>query len=224
METTILGEGAVRAVGTLPPRTAPLWRWHPAIVAASILLLDFGILLIIRIVEHGAFFVPWDNRTFVIGDSIFLPLYAGFVAMVLRSSRSSYRGFYTKLWWHVLVVVTAMVFAVALDLVAVGAGHTSVFESWRPSKTYHLVVSAVMFYLLVSVLPAALHARRPLWAAALAMLSLGVYLAIATTQIQPMARESMVRMARFVEAYEMAAPTTEEVPPGWPSEPGRARG
>lgn len=215
--TTTTGVRAATAVRTLPPRTAPLWRWHPALVAASILTLDFGILLVIRIVEHGAFFVPWDNRTFVIGDSICLPLYAGFVAIVLRSSRSSYRGFYTRVGWHVAVVGAALIFAVGLDLIAVGAGKTSVFESWRPSKTYHLVVSAVMFYLLVSVLPAALHARRPLWAAALAMLSLGVYLAIATTQIQPMARESMVRMARFVEAYESTVPRTEEPPPGWPS-------
>jgi hypothetical protein len=208
----MIGSAVAYASAERGRRTAacwlPVWHWHPVAVGAFVLVADFGVLLAIRMWEHGSFYFPWYNKTFVIGDSICLPLYAVFTAAVLRAARGSSPAlrFYHRPSWHVVVIVAAVVFAVGLDLVAVGAGHTSVFAAWRPSKAYHLVVSGVMFYLLVSVLPAALHVRKPYWALGLALLSLGTYLAIATTQIEPMARTSLAQAHRIPERLPLIHP------------------
>lgn len=182
------GRGILRALA---------WAWtrNPFAIAVFVFAFDFGILLAIRNWERGSLFVPWDNRTFAIGDSIFLPAYAGFAAMSLRSDPPVSALFRSKRW-HLAVIAAGIALAVGLDLIAVGAGHTSVFAQFRPSKAYHTAIVPVLFYLLVSVLP--LHLTRRSKAGTLALLALSCYLAISLVEIHYMARTSVeVAVARI---------------------------
>lgn len=173
-------------------RPAAVWRWHPLAVAAFVFAIDFGVLLTLRVFEHGAFFLPWGNKTFLIGDSVFLPLYAGLTAAVVRRGIPD-GSLYHHRWWHLAVLGAGVGLALLMDLMTVAQGHTSIFVDFQLSKTYHTCVFGLLFYLLVSVLPLLRPYRS--WAAALACLALACYLAIALVEIEPMAQQSLATVA-----------------------------
>lgn len=175
-------------------RCLAVWHWHPLAVAAFVLVIDFGVLLALRIFERGAFYLPWGNKTFLIGDSVFLPLYAAFTAMVVRRGAAP-QNLYHRRWWHFAVLGAGIALALLMDLMTVTEGHVSIFARFQLSKTYHTLVFAILFYLLVSVLP--LHRPRRSWMAAAACVALAAYLSIAMFEIQPMARESVVTAMAF---------------------------
>ena len=178
-------------------RSLAVWHWHPLAVAAFVLVIDFGVLLALRIFERGAFYLPWGNKTFLIGDTVFLPLYAAFTAMVVRHGAPP-QNIYHRRWWHVAVLGTGIGLALLMDLMTVAEGHVSIFARFQLSKTYHACVFAILFYLLVSVLP--LHRPGRSWVAAAALLALAGYLSIALFEIQPMARESFATAMAFARA------------------------
>jgi hypothetical protein len=167
-----------------------VWRWHPLAVALFVLLVDFGALFMIRAYEHGSFYMPWGNKTFLLGDSIFLPLYAGFASVVVHRTPAAHGGWYGSRVWHISVAVVGVFLALMMDLMATTEGHTSMFVEFRLSKAYHTVVFALLLYLLVSVLPVTIRGRRATWATTLALTALALYLAIAFIEIQPMASAS----------------------------------
>jgi hypothetical protein len=167
---------------------AAVWHWHPLAVAAFVFAIDFGTLLALRIFERGAFYLPWGNKTFLFGDSVFLPLYAGFTAVVVHRGVPA-GNLYLRRWWHLAVLSAGVGIALLMDLMTVAQGHISIFAQYQLSKTYHTAVFGLLFYLLVSVLPLLLSRRRS-WFTAGACLALGCYLSIALIEIQPMAEQS----------------------------------
>ncbi len=177
-------------------RLLAVWHWHPLAAAGFVLVVDFGMLLALRIFERGAFFLPWGNKTFLIGDSIFLPLYAGFTAVVVHRGAPP-QNIYHRKWWHLVVLCAGVGLALLMDLMTVAEGHISIFARFQLSKMYHTFVFAVLFYLLVSVLP--LHRPGRSWMAAAALLALACYLSIALFEIQPMARESFATAVAFAQ-------------------------
>lgn len=178
-----------------------IWTRNPLAIAFFVFAIDFGVLLAIRMWEHGAVFMPWENRTFAIGDSVFLPAYAGLAALSFRNWPQANALFRSK-GWHIAVICAGLALAVGLDLIAVGTGHTSVFAQFRPSKTYHTAIVPVLFYLLVSVLP--LHFTRRSAAGTLALIALACYLSISLMEIHVMARTSVeVAAARFTGPFSV---------------------
>jgi hypothetical protein len=190
-----------QAVSQRPPalgRARPVfvfWRWHPLAVAAFVFCVDFGILLALRIFERGAFYLPWRNKTFLIGDSVFLPLYAGFTAVVIRRGVPA-GNLYHRRWWHIAVLIAGVGIALLMDLMTVAQGHISIFAEFQLSKTYHTCVFGLLFYLLVSVLPLQRPDRS--WFGAAACLALACYLSLALIEIQPMAERSFATAMALV--------------------------
>lgn len=173
-------------------RLTAIWRWHPLAVAAFVFAVDFGTLLALRVFERGAFYLPWGNKTFLLGDSIFLPLYAGVAAIVVRRGVPP-GNLYARRSWHLAVLAVGIGLALLMDLMTVAQGHISIFAQFQLSKTYHTAVFGVLFYLLVSVLPL----QRPYrsWLGAAACLALACYLVIALVEIEPMAHQSFTTAA-----------------------------
>jgi hypothetical protein len=172
----------------LRARLVNVWRWHPLAAAGFVFVIDFGILLALRIFERGAFYLPWGNKTFLIGDSVFLPLYAGFTAVIVRRGVPA-GNLYHRRSWHIAVLLLGVGIAILMDLMTVAQGHWSIFTHYQLSKTYHTCVFGVLFYLLVSVLPLVVRRERS-WFNAAACLALACYLSIALFEIQPMAQQS----------------------------------
>lgn len=165
-----------------------VWRWHPFAAAGFVFVVDFCILLALRIFERGSFYLPWGNKTFLIGDSVFLPLYAGFTAVIVRRGVPP-GNLYHRRSWHLAVLAVGLGTAILMDLMTVAQGHISVFARFQLSKMYHTCVFGILFYLLVSALPLVVRRERS-WFNAFAVLALTCYLSIALIEIEPMARQS----------------------------------
>ncbi len=60
-----------------------IWKWHPLVVASFTFAVDFGAIVLIRIITKRNSLLPrwW---TFKVGDSVFLPAYAGFAAVIIH--------------------------------------------------------------------------------------------------------------------------------------------
>ena len=134
--------------------------------------IDFGAIMAIRAVFEGKIYLMrWWS--FKVGDTIGLPVYAGFAAVVV--SDGSFSGFYTETWWHVLVLAVGYAFFVGLHVNNLRTG----FFSWRDavnlSELYHTVIAGVMFYFIVTVLPPVLDSEGPSWLAFIAAVGLAIY-------------------------------------------------
>ena len=177
---SLIGPGAVRET-----------RWTgrpPVLVAIFIFGIDFGGVMLFRIVLERKFYLErwWSFR---IGDSIGLPVYAGFAAVVV--SEGHFAGFYTQLWWHVLAFVAGYVIALGLQLYNLKTG----FFTWRdmitPSELYHTGVFGLMFYLLVTVMVQLVTNHEPTWATVLAFVGLGVYVLTVTIDQSPIVDKTL---------------------------------
>ncbi|MEX0622023.1 MAG: hypothetical protein WD187_03485 [Candidatus Woykebacteria bacterium] len=150
----------------------PIWDWHPALVGFFVFVIDFGVIMTIRIyVERKLYFLRWWS--FKVGDTIGLPVYAGFAAAVV--SDGEFSGFYTEIWWHIAVLVVGYAFFMGLHVNNLRTGFFSWSDAVNASEVYHTVIAGVMFYLMVTVLPAVLESDGPSWQAFIAGVGLSVY-------------------------------------------------
>jgi hypothetical protein len=127
----------------------PIWDWHPVLVALFILGLDFGMVMAIRIrIEGKCYFTRWWSFKF--GDTLGLPVYAGFAAAVI--SDHEFSGFYTQWWFHLGILLFGYAFWARVQKQNLQSG----FETWEdmkvPSEAYHTFIFGIMFYILASVL------------------------------------------------------------------------
>ena len=59
------------------------WRWHPVATGVFVLLIDFGLVMLIRgFWEHDWYWSRWTS--FYLGDSVFLPPYAVCAGYVIQ--------------------------------------------------------------------------------------------------------------------------------------------
>ncbi len=150
----------------------PIWQWPPVLVALFVFGIDFGAIMAIRIfVERRFYLTRWWS--FRIGDTIGLPVYAGFAAIVV--SNGHFSGFYAQLWWHILVMAVGYVLALGLQANNLRTGFFTWQEACNPSEMYHTVIFGVMFYLVSTVVFALSADHNPVWATTLAFVGLGVY-------------------------------------------------
>lgn len=150
----------------------PIWDWHPALVAAFVFVIDFGAIMAIRVVIERKFYLTrwWSFR---VGDTIGLPVYAGFGAIVV--SDGEFTGFYTAAWWHILVLTAGYVIAIGIQVNNLRTGFFTWSDVVNPSEVYHTVIFGVMFYLMVTVVFALAADRSPVWAVVLASTGLTIY-------------------------------------------------
>ncbi len=129
--------------------------------------------MVIRRVFEGKFY--WERWwSFRVGDTIGLPVFAGFAAVVV--SDGEFTGFYTELWWHLLVICVGYVISFGLQVKNLMNG----FFTWRdvfiPSEAYHTVIFGVMFYLMATAIFALAANHSPIWATVGGFVGLGIYI------------------------------------------------
>lgn len=151
----------------------PIWQWSPILVALFVLGIDFGAIMAIRIfVEKKVYLTRWWS--FKIGDTIGLPVCAGFAAAVV--SEGNFTGFYTQLWWHLLVLMTGYTVIITLELNSVRVGFATWEEVTNPSQMYHTFIFGIMFYLFSTVMFALVADHQPVVQTIMAFCGLGVWL------------------------------------------------
>lgn len=151
----------------------PIWQWSPILVALFVLGIDFGAIMAIRIfVEKKFYLTRWWS--FKIGDTIGLPVCAGFAAAVV--SEGNFTGFYTQLWWHLLVLMTGYTVIITLELNSVRVGFATWEEVTNPSQMYHTFIFGIMFYLFSTVMFALIADHQPVVQTIMAFCGLGVWL------------------------------------------------
>ena len=151
----------------------PIWQWPPALVAIFVFSIGFVAVMLIRKVFEGKFY--WERWwSFRIGDTIGLPVFAGFAAVVV--SDGEFTGFYTELWWHLLVFCVGFVISFGLQVKNLMTGFFTGSDVFIWSEAYHTIFFGVMFYLVSTTLVAGSTDREPVWATILACVGLGVWI------------------------------------------------
>lgn len=165
---------------------------HPGRAMALIFILDFCALVIIRDLEDGRLFIPFDNKTFTYGDGVFLPIYAGMMSLALRDKFLDKNGIYLKWWWHLGLVGLGICLTLGIEVTTVQQGHLWMFDQHPASKIYHRIIFVPMFYLIASVLPLVKSFPKPVWSLGIAMVSLSMYLMVAYLEMHPLAEQTVL--------------------------------
>lgn len=162
----------------------PIWDWHPAIVYLFLLGIDFGAILAIRgFIEQNWYLTRWWS--YRIGDTLGLPLYGAFAAVVV-SDVSHPDAFYTQTWWQCLVLGVGVAISVLLQVHNCLTGFYSKEVIFNPSEMYHTVIYGVMFYLVASSVFPLAHTHAPIWATAGAFLGLGIWIVCVMIDSSPL--------------------------------------
>ena len=175
----------------------PIWNWHPALVGLFVFCIDFGAIVVIRIlIERRAYLSRWWS--FKIGDLIGLPVFAGFAAAVI--SDEDFSGFYTERWWHVAVFAVGYLIALFFQVKNLTSGFFVWEDAVRPSELYHTAIFGVMFYLIGTAVCAVGANHSPAWAAALAFIGLSVHAVAWTIDNTPLVDKTPDRVLEAKEA------------------------
>jgi len=128
-----------------------VWDHGPVTAALIVFAIDFGAICLLMCLEGMA---P-QNRTLykamLLGDSIFLPLYAAAVVMILEGS-SELSGFYTASWWHWSLLLLGFIVSIAMEVGAVKGGQYTMSQELSPSKLWHTFIFGIIFYWLASTI------------------------------------------------------------------------
>ena len=165
----------------------PIWDWLPLVVGLFILGLDFGVVMLFRRVFERKFYLTrWWS--FKIGDTLGLPVYAGFATAVI--SGHEFSGFYTQWWYHLGILVFGYAFWAWVQKRNLQSG----FETWEdmkvPSEAYHTFIFGIMFYLLASVFVPLIVAAEWDMTAIMAFVGLAVYIACFVIDQTPLVDKS----------------------------------
>lgn len=151
----------------------PIWDLPPLVVGLFILGLDFGVVMAIRIrVEGKRYFTRW--WTFKVGDTIGLPVYAGFAAAVLADHEFS--GIYTEWWWHLVIFLGGYALWDQMERSDLNSGFKTRADLDVPSERYHTFVFRPMFYMMASIFVPLIVAAEWNVSTILAFAGLAVYI------------------------------------------------
>jgi len=162
----------------------PIWQWPPVLVAIFIFGIDFGAIMAIRVFAEGECYLGrfWS---FKIGDTIGLPVLAGFAAVVV--SEGHFSGFYTQLWWHLLILCLGYLISLGVQVKNLSTGKFTWEEVKKPSELWHTAVFGVMFYLVATVLAATIADHDPFWAMVGSFAGLGIWIIGVAADLSPWA-------------------------------------
>ncbi len=152
----------------------PIWGWLPLLVGLFILGLDFGGTMFTRIVfERNCYFTRW--WTFKIGDTIGLPVYAGFAAVVIADHE--FTGIYTEWWWHLAIFLGGYALWDQVERSELKSGFKTQADLDVLSERYHTFVFRPMFYMMASILVPLIVAAEANLETVAAFTGLAIYLA-----------------------------------------------
>ena len=175
----------------------PIWNWHPALVGLFVFCIDFGAIVVIRIlIERRAYLSRWWS--FKIGDTIGLPVFAGFAAVVI--SDEEFSGFYTQTWWHAAVFVVGYLVSLFFQFKNLTTGFFVWEDVIRPSELYHTAIFGVMFYLIGTAVFAVGADHRPIWPTVIAFVGLGVHFVAWAVDNTPLVGKTPGRVLEAKEA------------------------
>jgi hypothetical protein len=97
--------------------------------------------------------------------------------IVIRNLKPS-NAFYTKGWWHYGVLILGYLLIIGLEVRAVIINLHSLAASFLPSQFYHTLIFGLVYYVVVSSLPAVIASHKPLWATIIALLALIAYFSL----------------------------------------------
>jgi hypothetical protein len=161
----------------------PIWEWHPLLVGIFVFVIDFGAIAAIRVLQSRSNLMH-SSETYLYGDSLALPVFAVGMAVVVQHGDAGLPSFFRSRRWHLLVLATGCLLALAVDGGALIQGTHSVFVNPTPSKVYHTFVFVPMFYLVASALPVLFQQRRPLLAVSASLGGLSLYLLLAIADLR----------------------------------------
>ena len=122
------------------------WGMYPAVVAVFVLLIDFGMVNLMSKL-HRQF--SWEDMTryksFCIGDSILLPVYAGACAIVFRYEPPiNLHTWFLRPWFQLLIFTLAPLYAYLFEGVAIMKNAQS------HGNVYHYAVAVIVSYLIMT--------------------------------------------------------------------------
>ncbi|MDP2671510.1 MAG: hypothetical protein Q8P13_03590 [bacterium] len=126
-----------------------IWSWNPFLVAIYIFVIDFGVIMVLRRAFEGRWYLRrwWSFR---LGDTVGLPVYAGFAAVIVQNHNTADR-FYNEVWWHLSILGLGVVLAILQEFNAFRSGSLSSRQIRKPSQLYHTAIFGPMFYYAASV-------------------------------------------------------------------------
>ncbi len=134
-----------------------IWSLNPIIAALVVILVDFGVISGLMILEGRP---PWKRglyMTFKWNDTIFIPIYVGLSAFILQRAQFI-DAFYNSTYWHYSVLVVGVLVSLILEVLAVKNGQYNMSQEISPSKLWHTVIFAVVFYwVFASIIPVLLN-------------------------------------------------------------------
>lgn len=134
----------------------PIWNLRPWLVAVFIFVFDF-VMVNVASLRGGDFSWRglWRFRSFAIGDSICLPLAAGFAADIFHHLPApGQSAWYRQPWWTVVALFLAALYAYTFEGPAV---HERFDDQ---GNIYHHGIVAVVFFLLIQALPGVIAGHR----------------------------------------------------------------
>ena len=138
-------------IGALP-LLGRLWNLKPYEAAILVFFLDFGMICFWMVAEGRGPFKRHLYATFSIGDSIFIPLYIFAATQVMWDSSPS-ATWYTTPAWHWFVLFAGVASSILLEVLAVHGGQYTLSQELSPSKLWHTIIFAVVFYWLMTSIP-----------------------------------------------------------------------
>lgn len=126
-----------------------VFDYGPLSAAVIVIVADFLIIAALMVAEG---IPPWQRslyKAFLWNDTIFIPLYAVMVVIVLRESQSL-AGFYTSEWWHWSLLTVGVTASLLLEIGAVKSGQFTLSQELSPSKLWHTFIFGVVAYWLAS--------------------------------------------------------------------------
>lgn len=175
---------ASNKIGGLPGLSW-IWDMNPVAAALTVIAVDFGVICALMCLEGRP---PWERRlalSFTLNDTLFLPLYAAMVVVVLRIAPTLH-GFYTSKLWHYGVLALGAILSASTEVYAVVHGQYSIGQEVSPSKLWHTFIYCIMFYWIVGPLVPVVVVHKPRWAMCLsAVSSIGFLLMLYLDAISP---------------------------------------
>jgi hypothetical protein len=120
----------------------PIWN-TPVIAGLFMLAINWGAILLIRILWEGHFY--WTRWwSFKVGD-ILLAVYGLFAAVLI--SDKVVTGFQANFYWHAGLFALGLLISIVIEVGSAPGRDAAI--SWLPSQLWHTAMFAVMFYLVV---------------------------------------------------------------------------
>lgn len=157
----------------------PIFDWSWWQVFAFCLLVNWGaILVIMRLERLGWGYLPGTRirigrgmrqffPSFIYGD-LFLPIGIASSAVILRHFDSP-DAWYASRWWNWLVLAAGIAISLLFEVLAVGGKRFTLKQEFAPSKIWHTLVFALLFYLAVMTVIPLFVTHEPTWAFVLAL-------------------------------------------------------